>query len=294
VWISRLVAACGALLIAGSASASPRLTDIAVQERGQETVVILSIEGSPLHRDVHMLRDHRLVLDLPGVVPSLRSHQIEGGTTLLRRIRVGVHADPKPRTRVVFDLNGPSEFAVRPRASGLEVFLGAPGSTPLVPSSAADATAPPPSPTPIRAGTPTDAPTAATMPAPTASPTSTPTPTATSGPMAPPTASREALEPSPAHAPAGSKPVPAGVVTIDFHDADVRTVIDLVANVGGYDVIFTPEVRGLLTIRIVDRPWEEALQTILDEKDLRATRHADLILVSPAELGSRAGPAPHR
>lgn len=73
----------------------------------------------------------------------------------------------------------------------------------------------------------------------------------------------------------------SGTVTIDFRDAEVRTVIDLVVNVGGYDVIFTPDVRGSITIRLVDRPWEEALQTILDRKKLRATRHADLILVSP-------------
>ena len=70
-------------------------------------------------------------------------------------------------------------------------------------------------------------------------------------------------------------------MTIDFRDADIRAVIDLVANVGGYDVIFTPEVKGTIAIRIVDRPWEEALQTILDKRGLRATRHADLILVSP-------------
>ena len=58
-------------------------------------------------------------------------------------------------------------------------------------------------------------------------------------------------------------------------------MIDLVADVGGYDVIFTPEVRGRITIRIIDGPWEEALDTILEKKRLRATRHADLILVSP-------------
>jgi type IV pilus assembly protein PilQ len=78
-----------------------------------------------------------------------------------------------------------------------------------------------------------------------------------------------------------TEPVASGLVTIDFRNVDVRTVIDLVANVGGYDVIFTPEVRGKVTIRVVDGPWEEALQTILDKRGLRATRHADLILVSP-------------
>lgn len=77
--------------------------------------------------------------------------------------------------------------------------------------------------------------------------------------------------------------VPSGTVTIDFEGADVRSVIDLVANVGGYDVIFTPEVRGTITIRVLDEPWEKALDEILAKKRLRATRHADLILVSPED-----------
>ena len=71
-------------------------------------------------------------------------------------------------------------------------------------------------------------------------------------------------------------------ISIDFTETDVRTVIELIASAGGYQVIFTPDVAGVITVTLVDRPWEDALQTVLRAKMLREVRHEDLMLVSPA------------
>ena len=68
----------------------------------------------------------------------------------------------------------------------------------------------------------------------------------------------------------------------------MRTVIDLIASAGGYQVIFTPEVGGVVSISVVDRPWEDALATVLRAKQLREVRHEDIMLVSPARARSRA------
>jgi hypothetical protein len=70
-------------------------------------------------------------------------------------------------------------------------------------------------------------------------------------------------------------------VSIDFNDADVRTVIQLIASAGGYQVMFTPDVGGTITISLVDRPWEDALATVLRAQRLREVREADVMLVSP-------------
>lgn len=69
-------------------------------------------------------------------------------------------------------------------------------------------------------------------------------------------------------------------ISIDFTEADVRTVIDLIAAAGGYRVIFTPEVGGTISITLVDRPFEDALATVLHAKGLREVRHEDVMLVS--------------
>ena len=74
-------------------------------------------------------------------------------------------------------------------------------------------------------------------------------------------------------------------ISIDFTEADVRTVIDLIAAAGGYRVIFTPEVAGTISITLVDRPWEDALATVLRAKQLREVRHDDVMLVSPVPRG---------
>ena len=71
-------------------------------------------------------------------------------------------------------------------------------------------------------------------------------------------------------------------ISIDFTEADVRTVIELIASAGGYKVLFTPEVGGTVTISVVDRPWEDALATVLRARRLREVRHEDVMLVSPA------------
>ena len=313
------------LLSATAPHARAQLTAVSVGAERGETRIDLRIENATARPGVHLLSDHRLILDLPGLEPALESHVVEASTPHLERVRVGVHHDPDPRTRVVFDLTGPTAYDVRFTPSGLSVHLRAEGSDD--PPPATQAPLPPPGPTPspspepTPSSSPTPRPTVATTPSPRATsspaptPTVTPTPTATPSPSASPTPSSTATpvpspssSPSPAPTPSPSAAprstpspadrapgsadaervaeppaVPSGTVTIDFEGADVRSVIDLVANVGGYDVIFTPEVRGTITIRVLDEPWEKALDEILAKKRLRATRHADLILVSPED-----------
>ncbi len=347
-----------AVLAVASPGEAARLTGVQVQARRGETVVSLRVADGGVRPVVHMLGDHRLVVDLPDVEPALASHRIPGGTPILERVRIGLHNDPAPRTRVVFDLAGPAAYSVEFGDRGLEVVLRASGSagavddppapsrpagTTGVPSATAEpiaeatpgATASPsPRPTPSPSPQPTSRPTASpsprpTVPAsprPTVSPSPRPTPRPSASPSPKPTGSpspkptgspeptRRPSPPSPSPTPPPSpspalettttppratesrgdtdegrteaeapdaEAIPSGTVTLDFTSADVRSVIDLVANVGGYDVIFTPEVRGTVTIRVIDAPWEEALDAILEKKRLRATRHADLILVSP-------------
>ena len=104
----------------------------------------------------------------------------------------------------------------------------------------------------------------ATSAAPTSVPAATPEPLATIVPQV------EATRP-------GGKRI-----SIDFTEADVRTVIELIASAGGYTVLFTPEVGGTISISLIDRPWEDALTTVLRAKHLREVRHEDVMLVSPA------------
>lgn len=309
---------CLILLGATGALGSARLRSVSVADHGNDTLVHLSVDEGQARPNVHMLGEDRLIVDLPGIEPALPSHQVEAGTARLTRVRIGLHHEPALRTRVVFDLTGPTSYTVRFVDGGLDVLLRPPGApnaaAPPVPTAPEpepthaiafpeQAESPRPTSTPVSrraeeppltpdaTPSPSPRPSASPSPRPTASPTPRPTATPTPSPAPSPAPTvatvpgshaaevRADDEPLPDLDPA--EPIPSGTVTIDFRDANVRTVIDLIANVGGYDVIFTPEVRGNVTVRIIEGPWEEALDTVLEMKRLRATRHADLILVSP-------------
>ena len=107
----------------GARADTARLTGVEMEERWGETVVHLRIDGHVRKPGVQTLSDHRLIVDLPHVEAELPSHRIPGETPILARVRIGLHSDPVPRTRVVFDLLGPSEYTVAFEDSGLVVLL---------------------------------------------------------------------------------------------------------------------------------------------------------------------------
>ena len=52
-------------------------------------------------------------------------------------------------------------------------------------------------------------------------------------------------------------------VTLDFKDADIRNVLKIISYKCGINIVATPDVMGNVTIRLVDVPWEKALDVIL-------------------------------
>lgn len=55
----------------------------------------------------------------------------------------------------------------------------------------------------------------------------------------------------------------SGNVTFDFKDADIQNVLKIISYKSGINIISSSEVAGAVTIRLVDVPWEKALDAIL-------------------------------
>lgn len=53
-------------------------------------------------------------------------------------------------------------------------------------------------------------------------------------------------------------------VTIQFTDANVRTVLQLLAAYSGKNIVISPEVRGTCTLRVVEADWDAALKAIVE------------------------------
>ena len=52
---------------------------------------------------------------------------------------------------------------------------------------------------------------------------------------------------------------------------------------GGVNILASGEVQGTITVRLVDVPWEQALEAVLKLTGLAQERQGNVILVAPAE-----------
>ena len=78
-------------------------------------------------------------------------------------------------------------------------------------------------------------------------------------------------------------------VSLDVQSADVRDVLRLLAETGGVNILASGEVQGTITVRLVDVPWEEALEAVLTLTGLAQERQGHIILMAPAERFRSAG-----
>lgn len=72
-------------------------------------------------------------------------------------------------------------------------------------------------------------------------------------------------------------------MSIDLQEADIHTVFRFIAEFGGINIVTSDDVKGSVTVRLKDVPWDEALASILQAKGLGAQRMGGIIRVAPLE-----------
>jgi len=70
-----------------------------------------------------------------------------------------------------------------------------------------------------------------------------------------------------------------GNVTLIFKDADIRTVLHTLSYKSGMNIVASSDVAGTVSIRLVDVPWETALEVILKNHGLAAERVGNIIRI---------------
>ena len=73
-------------------------------------------------------------------------------------------------------------------------------------------------------------------------------------------------------------------ISLDFNDVPVADVMRLIAEVSDLNVIAGDEVQGNVTIRMMDVPWDQALDVILMTKGLGFVRVGNVLRVAPADV----------
>ena len=77
--------------------------------------------------------------------------------------------------------------------------------------------------------------------------------------------------------------LPSGNITLDFKEADIQNVLKIISYKAGINIVTTPEVMGTITIRLVDVPWEKALDVILKTHGYGYDRVGNIITVAPID-----------
>jgi type IV pilus assembly protein PilQ len=73
------------------------------------------------------------------------------------------------------------------------------------------------------------------------------------------------------------------LITLDFQDADIKTVLRLMAEYGNISIISGEDVKGKVTLTIKNTPWEQALDSILDIQGLAKKQMGNVISVMTLE-----------
>jgi type IV pilus assembly protein PilQ len=74
-------------------------------------------------------------------------------------------------------------------------------------------------------------------------------------------------------------------VTFNFQDIPVRSALQLIADISKLNLVASDSVAGSVTLRLVNVPWDQALDVILRAKSLDKRRNGNVIWVAPqAEL----------
>jgi len=72
-------------------------------------------------------------------------------------------------------------------------------------------------------------------------------------------------------------------IQLVFDDADVRDIFQLIAEVSDLNIIVSDEVKGTVTLRLIDVPWDQALDLILETKNLGMLKKGNVVRVLPKE-----------
>ncbi len=82
----------------------------------------------------------------------------------------------------------------------------------------------------------------------------------------------------------GSKPGYAGEkLSLNFQNIEVRSVLQVIADFTGLNIITSDTVTGNLTLRLKDVPWDQAMDIIMKNKGLSMRKTGNVIMVAPAE-----------
>ncbi len=72
-------------------------------------------------------------------------------------------------------------------------------------------------------------------------------------------------------------------ISLNFQDIEVRTVLQIIADYNGFNLVTSDSVSGNVTLRLDGVPWDQALDIILKVKGLDKRMEGTILLVAPSD-----------
>ena len=73
------------------------------------------------------------------------------------------------------------------------------------------------------------------------------------------------------------------IISLDFQEADIKSVLRLMAEYGNVSIVTSDDVKGTVTLSMKNVPWKQALDTILDVNSLTKRQTDNIITVTTLE-----------
>jgi type IV pilus assembly protein PilQ len=70
-------------------------------------------------------------------------------------------------------------------------------------------------------------------------------------------------------------------ISMDFKDADLTNVFRIIAEVSNLNIITADDVKGKVSLRLVNVPWDQALDIVLRSKALGAVQEGNVLRIAP-------------
>jgi type IV pilus assembly protein PilQ len=71
-------------------------------------------------------------------------------------------------------------------------------------------------------------------------------------------------------------------ISLEFKDADIKNVFRLLAEVSGKNILVTDDVNRRITVRLIEVPWDQAMDLIIDTNGLGKEETGNVIRISTA------------
>lgn len=256
-----------------------------------ESELTVSISGDgELVPEIFMVGEDRLVIDLPEVTNTVTPNVFPVSHPLVNRIRVGQHADPM-KVRVVLDLAGSIDFDYE--AEGESVILSIrPASFPVEEAAVMAPMEPveepvmvdmpieePPVEEPVMVDMPVEEP-MVEEPVVEEAKVEKELPAVVEEKVVPPPKPQVPDSPPPI---IEAKRYIGRPISLDFQDADLTSVLRLMADVSELNIIIGPGVKGRTTVKLMSVPWDQALDVILKMHTLGQIREGNIIEIDTLE-----------